>query len=58
MHRRPAIVQGRCEVLLDQARRSGGAIPYVGYGEFEGAIELLAGDRALGDELGAAPPAL
>ncbi len=53
-HRRPAIVQGRCEVLRGQARRSGGAIPYVGYGELEGAIELLAGDHALGDELGAA----
>ena len=53
-HRRPAIVQGRCEVLRGQARRSGGAIPYVGYGELEGAIELLAGDRALGEELGAA----
>lgn len=53
-HRRPAIVQGRCEVLRGQARRSGGAIPYVGYGELEAAIELLAGDRALGDELGAA----
>ena len=53
-HRRPAIVQGRCEVLRGQAHRSGGAIPYVGYGELEAAIELLAGDPALGDELGAA----
>lgn len=53
-HRRPAIVQGRCEVLRGQARRSGGAIPYAGYGELEGAIELLVGDPALADELGAA----
>ena len=53
-HRRPAIVQGRCEVLLGQARRSGGAIPYVGYGELEAAIELLGGDPALRAELGAA----
>jgi len=53
-HRRPAIVQGRCEVLRGQALRSGGAIPYEGYGELEAAIELLAGDRVLADELGAA----
>ena len=41
-HRRPALVQGRCDVLVGQARRSGGAIPYTGFAEFEAAVDLLA----------------
>lgn len=53
-HNRPALVQGRCEVLVGQARRSGGAIPYKGYAEFEAAVDLLFDDPSLADELGAA----
>lgn len=51
---RPAIVQGRCAVLDGQARRSGGAVPYRGYAEFEAAVESLTSDPALGEALGRA----
>jgi glycosyltransferase involved in cell wall biosynthesis len=37
----PAIVQGHCDVLAGQAKRSGGGIPYRGYPEFEAALDLL-----------------
>lgn len=52
--RRPALVQHRCEVLDGHARRSGGALPYSGFAEFEAAVELLRASPALADELGAA----
>jgi glycosyltransferase involved in cell wall biosynthesis len=51
MHGVPALVQGHTEVLVGQARRSGGAIPYVGYAEFENALDLLLADPALRAEL-------
>jgi glycosyltransferase involved in cell wall biosynthesis len=50
----PAVVQRRCEVLLGQARRSGAAIPYQGYPQFEAALDLLLGDEALRQRMGAA----
>lgn len=53
-HGTPALVQGHTEVLVGQARRSGGAIPYRGFGEFEAALERLLGDDALRHALGAA----
>ena len=53
-HRRPAIVQGRCDVLVGQARRSGGAIPYTGFAEFEAAVDLLLGSPAVAASLGEA----
>jgi glycosyltransferase involved in cell wall biosynthesis len=49
---RPALVNGRSDVLLGQARRAGGALPYQGYAEFEAAVELLMGDAALRTALG------
>jgi glycosyltransferase involved in cell wall biosynthesis len=49
---RAALVQGHCEVMAGQARRSGGAIAYRGFGEFEAAVELLVERPALGAELG------
>ena len=52
-HRRPALVQGRCDVLVGQARRSGGAIPYTGFAEFEAAVDLVS-SPGLGTELGVA----
>ncbi len=52
--RRPALVQGACSVLRGQAMRSGGAIPYEGFAELEAGIDLLVGDRALGDAMGEA----
>ena len=50
--RRPALVNARCDVLRGQARRSGGAIPYRGYAEFEAAVDLLVGDAELRRTLG------
>lgn len=51
---RPALVQGRCDVLEGQARRSGGGIPYRGFAEFEAAVDLVAGDEGLQRRLGEA----
>jgi glycosyltransferase involved in cell wall biosynthesis len=51
---RPALVQGRCEVLAGHARRSNAAIPYDGFAEFECALEMLREDPALADAMGAA----
>jgi glycosyltransferase involved in cell wall biosynthesis len=50
--RRPALVQGRCEVLVGQARRSGAAIPYVGFAEFEVAVQQLLDHPDVADRLG------
>jgi glycosyltransferase involved in cell wall biosynthesis len=43
----PALVQGRCDVLVGQARRSGGGLPYIGYAEFEAGLDLLLTDASL-----------
>ena len=51
---RPALVQGRSEVLEGQARRSGGAIPFRGYAQFEAALDLLLSDEELAQRMGAA----
>jgi glycosyltransferase involved in cell wall biosynthesis len=51
-HRRPALVQGRCAVLKGHAHRSGAAIPYVGYAEFEAAVQLLSEDATRADAMG------
>ena len=47
-----ALVQGRCSVLDGHARRSGGAIPYRGYAEFEAAVDMLVGETGLAQRLG------
>jgi glycosyltransferase involved in cell wall biosynthesis len=52
VQQRPALVQGKCRVLRGQAMRSGGAIPYEGFAEFETAVEMLLSDVNLGDALG------
>jgi glycosyltransferase involved in cell wall biosynthesis len=52
--RRPALVQGHCEVLAGQARRSGGAIPYHDFAGFEAAVDLLLSDPGLGHRMGEA----
>src|SRR5690606_1416198 len=52
--RRPALEQGRNEVLVGQAHRAGGAVPYTTYAEFEVALDRLRADAALADRLGAA----
>ncbi len=51
-HGVPALVQGYSEVLVGQALRSGGAIPYWGYGEFAVATDLLLADPGLRRHLG------
>jgi glycosyltransferase involved in cell wall biosynthesis len=53
-HGRPALVQGHCDVLDGQCRRSGGGIPYRGFAEFEAAVELVTSDSVLGGRMGAA----
>lgn len=50
--RKPALVQGRCDVLSGQARRAGGALRYDGFAEFEAAVQILLDNPALCDQLG------
>ena len=54
LENRPALVQGRCEVLRGQAIRSGGAIPYEGFAEFEAAVDHLLANPSVADEMGRA----
>jgi len=51
---KPALVQGRCDVLDGHARRSGGGIPYRGFAEFEAALDLVRSDPTLAGALGRA----
>jgi glycosyltransferase involved in cell wall biosynthesis len=53
-HRRPALVNARCAVLEAQARRSGGGLPYRGFGEFEAALAVLESEPSEVARLGAA----
>lgn len=52
VQKRPALVQGKCEVLRGQAMRSGGAIPYEGFAEFEACVELLLENPDLTNQMG------
>ena len=54
IQKRPALVQGRCEVLKGQAIRSGGAIPYEGFAEFEAAVQFLLQKPEIANEMGIA----
>jgi glycosyltransferase involved in cell wall biosynthesis len=49
---RPALVQGSCEVLRGQAIRSGGAIPYEGFAEFEATVDFLLQNPEVADQMG------
>jgi glycosyltransferase involved in cell wall biosynthesis len=51
--RRPALVQGRCAVLAEHAERSGAAIPYSGFAEFDAALSMVVDRPEFADELGA-----
>jgi glycosyltransferase involved in cell wall biosynthesis len=53
-HRRPALVQGRCAVLRGHAERSGAAIPYSGFAEFEAAVDAIVREPGLADAMGRA----
>jgi len=48
----PALVQGNCDVLVGHARRSGAALPYRGYAEFEAAVDMLLDRPALAETMG------
>ena len=52
VHGLPALVQGHCDVLVGQSRRSGGGIPYQGFAEFEVAVQLLLERPEVGRALG------
>jgi glycosyltransferase involved in cell wall biosynthesis len=52
IQKRPALVQGQCAVLRGQAMRSGGAIPYEGFAEFEASVHLLLADVDLAHRMG------
>ncbi|MCA1843752.1 MAG: glycosyltransferase family 4 protein [Actinobacteria bacterium] len=54
VHRKPALVQAACDVLVGQAHRSGGALPYRGFAEFEAAVDMILNDSALARSLGEA----
>ena len=51
---KPALVQGRCDVLDGHARRSGGGIPYRGFAEFEAALDLVRSDPGFAAAMGRA----
>lgn len=53
-HGRPALVQKRCTVLDGHARRSGAALPYDGFAEFECGLEMLLEDPERADRMGQA----
>lgn len=53
-HSLPALVQGRCEVLAGHAARSGGALAYKGFAEFETAVAMILAEPGLRRELGEA----
>jgi glycosyltransferase involved in cell wall biosynthesis len=50
--RKPTLVQGHCEVLVGQATRAGGGLPYRGFAEFEAAVDLMLGDPGLARAMG------
>jgi len=52
VQKRPALVQSGCEVLAGQARRSGGAIPFHGFAEFEAALLRLMGSSDRSTQMG------
>jgi glycosyltransferase involved in cell wall biosynthesis len=51
---RPALVQGRNDVLVGQSRRSGGGLPYTGYAEFDTALEMIENEPITRMQLGEA----
>ncbi len=47
-----ALVNGNCAVLREHVLRSGGGLPYIGYHEFEAALDYLLDRPALRREMG------
>jgi glycosyltransferase involved in cell wall biosynthesis len=54
VQRRPALINAASAVMEGQALRSGGALPYRGFAEFEMALEMLVADEPLRRRLGEA----
>jgi glycosyltransferase involved in cell wall biosynthesis len=52
VQKKPALVQGQSAVLRGQAMRSGGAIPYEGWAEFDCALGMLLEDSDLAKQIG------
>jgi glycosyltransferase involved in cell wall biosynthesis len=52
VQKKPALVQGQSAVLRGQAMRSGGAIPYEGWAEFDCALGMLLEDEKLAQRMG------
>lgn len=52
LHGKPVLVQAYSDVLKGQVHRSQGGLPYDGFAEFEGCLQLLMTDVELCDELG------
>ena len=52
VQKKPALVQGQSAVLRGQAMRSGGAIPYEGWAEFDCAVGMLLEDASLAQQIG------
>ncbi len=48
----PVMVNAACGPTTEHCRRSGGGVPFDGYGEFEVVVERLGGDPALASTLG------
>ncbi len=51
-HRRPALVNGKCEVLKGQCLRSNGGLAYHNYDEFSASIDYLLANPSVGDAMG------
>ncbi len=51
---KPALVQGRCDVLAGQAHRANAGLPYVGYAEFEAGVDLFLENPELRRRMGKA----
>ncbi|TML40834.1 MAG: glycosyltransferase family 4 protein [Actinobacteria bacterium] len=52
--RKPVLVQGACDVLAGQVRRSRGGVAYHGFAEFEAVVDLVVDDAGVAASLGGA----
>ncbi len=50
--RTPVVVNAACRATVEHCRRSGGGLPFAGFGEFEAIVERLTGDAEAGRQLG------
>lgn len=50
--RTPVLVHAACAATVEHCRRSGGGLTFAGYGEFEAALDLFAGDASARSSFG------